>query len=275
MPPPSSGGASRIRSRYARHTTAASARANNSRPPSTMGPTGCSASSNSVTTPKLPPPPLRPQKSSVFSAALAVTQPAVGRDDLGRKQVVAGQPVQPLEPAAAAAEDESGNAGAGDAPAGGGQTEGLCLAVELAPREASLRAHAPRGGVHAHALHRSQVQQQAPFDGGVAGHRVPAPAHRERHAALAREVDGGDHIVSTRGARDHPGPAIERGVEAGPGSVEARAIGRCEHLSAEARAQKREVDHARQRMRRRALCAVPCVTPRENALAAERCQRTS
>ena len=42
-------------------------------PASTIGPSGFSLNSNSVTMPKLPPPPRTPQKSSVFSSSLALT----------------------------------------------------------------------------------------------------------------------------------------------------------------------------------------------------------
>src|SRR5215472_7143279 len=41
--------------------------------PASTGPTGCSWYSNDVTTPKLPPPPRSPQKSSEFCLALAVS----------------------------------------------------------------------------------------------------------------------------------------------------------------------------------------------------------
>lgn len=44
-----------------------------SMPPRTMGPTSCSRKWKAVTTPKLPPPPLRPQKRSGFSSSLATT----------------------------------------------------------------------------------------------------------------------------------------------------------------------------------------------------------
>src|SRR5215211_7131712 len=42
-------------------------------PASTIGPTGLRRNSNSVTMPKLPPPPRSPQKSSGFSVSLALT----------------------------------------------------------------------------------------------------------------------------------------------------------------------------------------------------------
>ena len=49
---------------------------------------GCSANSNDVTTPKLPPPPRTPQKRSGFSSALACSEPAVGGDDVDRLEIV-------------------------------------------------------------------------------------------------------------------------------------------------------------------------------------------
>src|SRR6185436_3557490 len=54
-------------------SSGACARGKAIRPPSTIGPSGWRAYSNDVTTPKLPPPPRRPQKSSGFSLLLAVT----------------------------------------------------------------------------------------------------------------------------------------------------------------------------------------------------------
>ena len=48
-------------------------------PAITMGPSGLRRNSNSVTIPKLPPPPRTPQNSSAFSSSLAFTNspPAV------------------------------------------------------------------------------------------------------------------------------------------------------------------------------------------------------
>ena len=74
-----------MKSRYARTSSRACARGNSSIPPITIGPTGCRSNSNSVTTPKLPPPPRRPQSRSAFSSALALHDAAVGGHDLGRR----------------------------------------------------------------------------------------------------------------------------------------------------------------------------------------------
>jgi hypothetical protein len=82
-------------------------------------------------------------------------------------------------------------------------------AIELAPGDAGLRMHAPRCDVDTHALHGPQVEQESAFDGGVAGYRVTAAAHRKRRVELARERDRRDDVGSVRGARDDAGSPIE------------------------------------------------------------------
>src|SRR5581483_4487579 len=62
-----------LRSRHARTTSAPLAGSNAARPPYTIGGSAPSLNSISVTTPKLPPAPLRPQSSSGFSFSEAVT----------------------------------------------------------------------------------------------------------------------------------------------------------------------------------------------------------
>ena len=69
MPPQTSFGAFTMKSRKFRTTSRAIGPGYISIPPSTIGPTGCTSNSNSVTTPKLPPPPRMPQKSSGFSTS--------------------------------------------------------------------------------------------------------------------------------------------------------------------------------------------------------------
>ncbi len=62
-----------LRSRHSRTTSAPLAGSNAASPPYTIGGSAPSLNSISVTTPKLPPPPLRPQSSSWFSSSEAVT----------------------------------------------------------------------------------------------------------------------------------------------------------------------------------------------------------
>ena len=69
----SSGGAFALSSRYISSTSGASAARHAIPPAMISGPTGCSAYSIPVTTPKLPPPPRSAQNRSGFSRSLAVT----------------------------------------------------------------------------------------------------------------------------------------------------------------------------------------------------------
>ena len=113
----------------------------------TSGPTSCSANSNSVTTPKLPPPPRSAQCRSAFSAADAVTTRAVGGDDARRHEVVAAQAVLARQPADPAAEAQAGDAGVADHAARHGQTVLLRGRVEIGPGCAAAAARAARAGV--------------------------------------------------------------------------------------------------------------------------------
>ena len=63
---------------------------------------------------------------------------AVGGDDLGGNQVVDGEPVFAHEEAEATAEGEPGDAGVTHDAAGGGQTVGLSLVVDVAPQRTTL-----------------------------------------------------------------------------------------------------------------------------------------
>jgi hypothetical protein len=115
-------------------------------PAITVGPTGCSANRNEVTTPKLPPPPRSAQNRSGCSSADARTMLALGGDHLGGEQVVDGEPVLAHEPADAAAEGEPADAGVAHDAAGGGQTVGLRLVVDVAPQGTALHpGRAPAG----------------------------------------------------------------------------------------------------------------------------------
>ena len=95
---------------------------------------GWSANSNDVTTPKLPPPPRSAQNRSGFSSVDARTMRESAVTTSAATQVVAGEPGLLGEPADAAAERESRDAGVADEAAGGRQP--------VLP--ASPRRHRPR-----------------------------------------------------------------------------------------------------------------------------------
>ena len=77
----------------------------------------------------------------------------VGDNEIRRQQVVAAETVLPHQPAEAAAQGQSGNAGRRDDPAGAGQSKGLCLMVVFAPGEPCLRARRAPGRIDPHAFH--------------------------------------------------------------------------------------------------------------------------
>ena len=78
-----------------------------------------------------------PEQLGVLVLA-GVHELAVGGDDVGGEQVVAGQAELAHQPADAAAEREPGDPGGGHEPAGDGEPEGLRLVVEVRPRAAAL-----------------------------------------------------------------------------------------------------------------------------------------
>jgi hypothetical protein len=79
---------------------------------------------------------------------------AVGENHVGRHQVVARHPVPASQPSEPAAEGEPGDSGVGQGPAGGGETEGLGLAIEVDPLGAALGARRRPSLVDTHAVHQ-------------------------------------------------------------------------------------------------------------------------
>jgi hypothetical protein len=152
-------------------------------------------------------------------------QLAVGRHELGTEQVVGREPVRALEPAAAAAERQPGDAGRRDAPARGRQAEGLRGAVELAPAQARSGAHGAPGGVDLDPLHRRDVDHDAAVADREPDHAVTAAAHRQRQLALARVPDRRRDVGRRSAAGDDLGAAIDHRVEHSAGVLVARVAG--------------------------------------------------
>ena len=104
---------------------------------------GAASNSNCVTMPKLPPPPRRPQKQVGVLGLARVDEPAVGGDDVGADEVVAGEAVLAHQPADAAAEREAGDAGGRDEAAGRREPVRLRLVVDVGPHGAAADGRAP------------------------------------------------------------------------------------------------------------------------------------
>ena len=123
-------------------------------------------------------------------------------DQLGGDEVVAGEAVLALEPARAAAERQPGDAGGGDAPAGGGQPVGLRGAVDVRPdrrRRRRARCGAPASTSMSAML--AQVEHDAVVAQRVPGHRVAAArGRRSAGRGCARHGQRGDHVVGRRRA---------------------------------------------------------------------------
>src|SRR3954469_19518844 len=102
--------------------------------PRMSGATSGRRDSNSVTTPKLPPPPRRPQNSSSFSVALARTTRPSAVTTSAEMRLSGVSPHLPLGPAAPAAQGQAGDSGGRVAPAGHGEPERLRGGVEVPPR---------------------------------------------------------------------------------------------------------------------------------------------
>src|SRR5687768_9442284 len=111
--------------------------------------------------PKLPPPPRSPQNRSALSVALAVrrrpsavTTSAESRLSQVKPYMRCNQPMPPPQ-------GEACDARRRYRPTGGSQPERLRLAVELPPGQARLCARDAGGRIHAHALHRREVDDDA------------------------------------------------------------------------------------------------------------------
>src|SRR5262249_54732748 len=104
--------------------------------------------------------PEAPEEVRVLAGA-DVAELAVGGDEIGGNEVVAGQTVPARQPANTAPQGEAGNAGVGIGTAGGSQAESLGFMVEFTPLDAALSAHGTPAGVNPDALHPAQVNHQS------------------------------------------------------------------------------------------------------------------
>ena len=151
----------------------------------TIGPTGCRRNSNSVTTPKLPPPPRRPQNRSGFSSALArttlpsaVTTSAESRLSHVTPYIRSSQPL-PLPSARPPTPVSDTRPPVTARPCS-------CVAASMWPqvRRPDPRRARPRG--RPRRVHRAEVDHDPVVAGAVAGRRVGCRRARRRARSCSR-----------------------------------------------------------------------------------------
>ena len=157
----------------------------------------------------------RPEQVRVAVRAGDQKAPVRGHDLRGQ-QAVNRKAVLALEPSASAAEREPADARVRQPAARDGEAECLGLPVELAPVGAAAAPGRAPLRVHAHAVHRPQVDHQAAVHHSVPGHRVAAAPHGDLEPVLASHAERRDHVRHAGAARDQRGPAVDRRVEDAP-----------------------------------------------------------
>ena len=184
-------------------------------PAKTSGSSGWARNVNDVTTPKLPPPPRRPQNRSGFSVALARTCSPVARTTSAATRLSIVRPCGAGQPADAAAERQAGDPGPGDDADRHRQPERLRRAIDVAEGGAGPDADETGVGIDLDRVEPPQVQDDPVVDGAVAGDVVAAAADRERQAGRACERDrrrdvgrarrpGRSGAVACRSSRSRP-----------------------------------------------------------------------
>ena len=156
-----------------------------------------------MATPKFPPPPRSAQNSSACSCSLT-RRYSPGGDQVDGEQVVARETVQRREPAEPAAEGQTGHAGVRHRAAGRRQSEGLRLAVDVGPEAPPATRTVERRRIDVDGPHRRQVDHQSAVGHGLAGHVVPAAAHRHEKVVLAGEPHRGHDVGGAGAAHDRP-----------------------------------------------------------------------
>src|SRR5215831_11335316 len=168
--------------------------------------------------------PEAPEEVRVLAGA-DVAELAVGGDDIGGNEVVAGQTVPARQPANATAQSEAGNAGVGIGTARRGEAESLGFMVEFTPLDAALGPYGTPAGVNPDALHPAQVNHQSVVTHAVARNVMAATPHRHQQLVGTGEIDGIDHVGDASAASNERWPLVDIGIPDLAGLVVARIAG--------------------------------------------------
>ena len=124
-------------------------------------------------------------------------QLGIGRDDVGRNEIVDGQPKFACGPAKATAKRQASDAGRRINTERCGKPERLRFLVKVGQRGTRLDASRCGGRIDVHGFHQRQVDEQTPVAHGVPGDVVAAAAHGNEQFLVSRELDRIDHVGRT------------------------------------------------------------------------------
>ncbi len=222
---PTSSGAAAMKSRNARTICPAICPGYMSIPPSTIGPISCRRKWNAVTTPKFPPPPRRPQKSSGFSSSEATTLRPSAVTTSARSRLSQAKPhlrsIQPLPLPSVKPPTP-----VPDMRPPVTARPCSCVAESISPQvhppsTRAVRASAstsmpfiPRRSTHTPSAHTADARDP-----------VAAAVDREREPVVTREADRGGDVVGVCAARDQRRAAVPHAVEHAPRVVVAVVAG--------------------------------------------------
>jgi len=150
---------------------------------------------------------------------------AIGGDQVGREEVVNGQPVTAGQVADTAAECETADAGGRDDPAGRRQAVGVGRIVEVSPGCAPARTRSAAARIDSNVSHQGQVDDEAVVVATEAGRAVAATADGEIQFVLAGEIHRRHHVRDLLGADHRTRAPVEHAVVYRAGLVVAVVIG--------------------------------------------------
>ena len=105
-----------------------------------------------------------------------------------------------------------GDAGRGDDPAGGGQSEGVRGVVQVAPGAPGLDPGGAGGRVDPDPPQAAEVEHHPAVAGGEHGDAVPATADRQQKVVVLGVPHGGGHVGDVGGPDDHSRVPVVLGV---------------------------------------------------------------
>ena len=146
-------------------------------------------------------------------------EPAVGRDQLDRGEVVDREPELPLQASDAATQGQPGDAGVAHDADRADEAVRLGGDVELAEERAAVRPGGSPFGVHVDAAHRGQVHDQAAGAAGEPGHAVPAGPDGDLEVVVPAEADRGRNLRGVPWPDDDRGTAVVQRVPQATGVV--------------------------------------------------------